>query len=110
MGMLYGKKERLPKMSNACRALIVMAISMSLTAQSAPKRAAIASRFPWEWTDDERIAARTNPDLTASRVQWFIASHGSRKGNTSANPTPLRIPLSVVDGDKTPELFLSTEL
>lgn len=53
----------------------------------------------WEWTDDERIAARTNPTLAAIRVG--SASQGA--------PTGLQ-PADVIDGKRDSALFLPVEL
>jgi hypothetical protein len=61
----------------------------------------------WEWTNAERIAARTNPALMRQRV----VAHGPFKHSPHADPRTIwGEPADVLDGQRNPELFLPEEL
>lgn len=65
---------------------------------------------PWQWTDAERIAVRTDRTLAAKRVQAYRIAENAEaqeKQTSSKNAASLT---DVIDGSRNPELFLSTEL
>jgi len=69
-------------------------------------QAPTATRPPWEWTDAERIAERTNPDRIRERVAEaeanILATQGAKPGTY--------ILADSLDGNTHPELFLTVEL
>jgi hypothetical protein len=56
---------------------------------------------PWEWTEDERIAARTNPALAVIRLESAAGAYRIKSGS------PLH---DVIDGKRDAALFLPIEL
>jgi hypothetical protein len=68
---------------------------------------------PWQWSNEERIAARTDSNLASARVAAF-RKNDSEPGraralsSSAAEPSPPTV--DIIDGNRNPELFLSTEL
>src|SRR5258708_25700529 len=79
-------------------ALLVLPASMAL-AQEDPGARAGKGKRAWEWTDEERIAARLNPDYV-----WDQQPTGDARFETLPRAD------YVIDGSKTPELFMPSEL
>jgi hypothetical protein len=85
--------------------LLCFAIVGATTALSAgaPDRAAFGSKLPWQWSDEERIAARLDP--------VYIRDHTRRSavgvGGLSSQDSELQV---VIDGRQNPELLLPYEL
>jgi hypothetical protein len=65
----------------------------------------------WEWSDEERIAARANPTMAAERART-LSIRGLRADSDSITKTEHPSPhvIDIVDGNRNPELFLPTEL
>lgn len=66
------------------------------------------SREPWEWTDDERIAARLDPAQMRERADAF--ARRERNHPNDATESEESSPRDVIDGSRNPELFLPYEL
>src|SRR5215212_9172353 len=65
----------------------------------------------WEWTLEERIAARTDGMLATKRIQAAFAEQVGDEGQTKVSAGKYRKePSDVIDGNRNPELFLPTEL
>lgn len=67
------------------------------------------TRKSWEWTNEERIAARSNPIAAAARV----AAHEAREGKPSkmaANAVRRSNIADVIDGTANPELLMPSEV
>lgn len=63
---------------------------------------AAADRKPWQWTDEERIRSRSDRAAAAARVK--LAREDGLVGNPSG------VPRDVIDGKRSPHLFMPTEL
>lgn len=80
------------------RILLVTAVFVLTAGASAGP---MADKAPWEWTDEERIAARLNPDLRQARV-------AAAKARSQAAAS--RVPHDVIDGHTDPALFFPIQL
>lgn len=81
---------------------VVLLISLPIAAQTVP---AESLRKPaWEWTLDERIAKRLDPDAIRARAE---ASRREMGGNPSISGELVRF---TIDGKRDPELLLPFEL
>jgi hypothetical protein len=66
-----------------------------------------AQKRPWEWSDEERIARRSDPVLARERV----ASSRQVAGSTiRSDTTAMMLKGDVINGNVHPELFLPVEL
>lgn len=70
--------------------------------------AASSAKEPWKWTDEERIAARTDRAAAQSRVR-VLQSSGDVQSESAAAADGKHL-TDVIDGHSNPELFLPTEL
>jgi hypothetical protein len=70
------------------------------------------AREPQEWSLQERIAARVNPQLARERVDRARRDRSTREhlSNMPATLPPTRPTLDVIRGSVQPELFLPTEV
>lgn len=85
--------------------LLLLAFSSRAAAPDRPREKAA-----WEWSIDERLAARTDTVLAAQRVRAAQGSGGIGR-NVSSNGIPSSAEvLDVIDGKTTPALFLPTEV
>jgi hypothetical protein len=75
-------------------------VTLALTALAASKR-------PWEWTDDERIAQRFDPGAIEQRAMAYKASRPKTMVQTKTSGGGIRY---IIDGQRNPELFLRHEL
>jgi hypothetical protein len=87
--------------------LLALAFTVGATQPSKPKRA-------WEWTDDERVAARFDEAANRERVAAFQASQrkalSSVSAGNAASQHSLLARLFVIEGSRNPELFMRHEL
>lgn len=67
-----------------------------------------SAKEPWKWTDEERIAARTDRTEAKSRVRVALSS-GDVQAVSVAVADGKQL-TDVIDGHRNPELFLPTEL
>jgi len=82
---------------------------LRLDAATAVSRAAQA-KAPWQWNDEERIAARADAGLAVERVKAANRSTAESPAHRVV-ATALNARLTdVIEGRKHPELFLPTEL
>jgi hypothetical protein len=98
-----------------CRSLSVffihlVVLSAALQAQETTRPSIAATRHAWDLSDEERIAARTNAGAAKNRVDEYLDSHSSPQSTRAKVLAVPRKLVSVVDGGKTPELFLPAEL
>ncbi|HEX3581524.1 MAG TPA: hypothetical protein VH087_07155 [Thermoanaerobaculia bacterium] len=98
-----------------CRLLSVVLLDLVLLsgivqAQENTRRTIVPARKAWQWSDDDRIAARTNPVAGQDRVDKYLESHASPQSRGAKVLTEPRKLIGVVDGSQTPELFLPVEL
>lgn len=96
------------------RFALVLLLALSLNASAAeralqsPERVG-QQRRPWEWTIEERLAARVNPVKIAERQNAEEAryrSAGAQPPSTAREPTQSY----AIDGSRNPELLLPHEL
>jgi hypothetical protein len=80
--------------------LLFVCVTLALTSLAASKR-------PWEWTDDERIAERFDSRAIEQRA---VAYKAFRPKTTVEATTSRRGIRYVIDGQRNPELFLRHEL
>lgn len=67
------------------------------------------SKEPWQWSTEERIAARTDPALARARVREAMV-RGSASAMMATNSGHLAAITDVIDGSVHPELFMPHEL
>ncbi len=93
--------------------LIGLVLVASVTVYPAPKEATKA-KAPWQWTTDERIAARFDDTARKLRVDAALAERhaASAKEGTRATAIPATEyhPADVIRGARNPELLLSFEI
>jgi len=101
------------------RQALVAAIALLLlgvpAVQGAEPQKDLPKKPAWQWTLDERLAARLDPESMAARAAENRAKTAAilkRQGvnyvpQEQAGPAPLQ---DQIDGSKNPELFLTTEL
>lgn len=88
-------------------ALLMLIAATGAVAQELHDR--VGHKSASEWTDEERIASRTTPELMAARVRMARAANGSLSTRSIAT-LPGRSATDVIDGARNPELFLSSEV
>jgi hypothetical protein len=90
------------RMKKKAAGVVILLLSLSITAQTVPTD---PLRKPaWEWTLDERIARRLDPDAIRARA----AAHRRAMGENDWTPAdPVRF---TIDGKRDPELLLPFEL
>ncbi len=95
----------------------LLAISASSQAQRNESLSKPPLRSPWEWTVDERLADRLNPEQIRVRNAAYadaVSQRGSSSAVTGAHSDAARNDSSVltyeIDGRRNPELFLTHEL
>lgn len=83
---------------------ILLILVWSTSALAAPQ----AAKQPWQWTDEERLAARFNPAAVAERN----AAHQKVRAKATSSSTPSAAGglQYVIDGRRNPELFMRHEL
>lgn len=86
------------------RTAIVLALTLTTNTSSV-----VHQKQPWEWTTEERIAARTDPEARRQRVVAAQARRDKR-GAAETNATALPPTLDDLSGRDHPELFLPSEL
>lgn len=65
-----------------------------------------AAKQPWQWSDEERLAVRFDPQAIAERKAAYQHSHP-----TVGEPRPAAAEVNyVIDGRRNPELFMRHEL
>ncbi|MGH2628033.1 MAG: hypothetical protein ACRDHY_15445 [Anaerolineales bacterium] len=68
-----------------------------------PSQAQITAKAPWEWTTEERLAARFDPEQIAARRAEALAKQDE--------PGPVPAPgFAVINGARNPELLLPWEI
>lgn len=89
--------------------LLALAFTVGATEPSKPK-----PKRAWEWTDDERAAARFDEAANRERVAAFQASQpnasSKASGPKTASQHSLPARLFVIEGARNPELFMRHEL
>ena len=88
----------------------VVMLSAALQAQETTRPSIATTRHAWDLSDEERIAARTNPGAAKARADEYLESHSLPQSTRAKVLSVPRKLVSVVDGGKTPELFLPAEL
>src|SRR4051794_36431467 len=85
--------------------LVVAGILPALAASSPPKPA-------WQWTVDERLAARFDEAARNQRVDEYVAQRTARQGRHAALSTPAAPsrPTDVIHGSAHPELLMPHEI
>jgi hypothetical protein len=109
-----------PRNRQRLRAAVVTALLLPVVgaAQGAEAEKTAPPQPAWKWTLDERLAARFDPAAMAEREAEYQAEQDAvrkrhpellakRKSETPASPPR---PTEMLDGSKTPELFLPGEL
>jgi hypothetical protein len=81
-------------------------ILLAFSAIGAPKPA--IAKQSWEWSTDERLAARFEPVARAQRVDAAMAQQ--RAGRTASESVRMQRPVDVITGNTHPELLLPTEV
>src|SRR5437016_102856 len=85
--------------------LVVLRLDAATVGSRGPQ-----TKAPWQWSDEERIAARVDAGLAVKRVQDANASPQEASSHrVVATARNLRL-TDVIEGRKHPELFLPTEL
>jgi hypothetical protein len=82
-----------------------MLVALLLTLFSAVPAPA-AEREPWRWTDEERLAARFNPESIRERREEHHKEQLARNPK-ARTPSPTE---NIIDGTRNPELLLPWEL
>jgi hypothetical protein len=65
-----------------------------------------AGREPWRWTDEERLAARFDPESIRERREEYQKQQRARNSNARA----VSQTVNIIDGTRNPELLLPWEL
>lgn len=94
---------------------VILILAVAAAATSGPYcGAAPAQKQPWEWTDEERIAARVDPNKIRERIAAADARNikraASNKGTVSVDAVQRADRGDQLDGGTHPELFLPIEL
>lgn len=86
-------------------------IVLGLTLAALPSSSAAQSKAAWDWTVDERLAARFDPAKIRERDEAYVAkysaAHPELRSEHDTAHTGLRYR---IDGTRNPELFLPHEL
>lgn len=87
-------------------------IVLGLAFAALPSFSAAQSKAAWEWTVDERLAARFDPAKIRERDEAYVAMYGAAHPELrSEQNTPPHTELRYrIDGARNPELFLPHEL
>jgi hypothetical protein len=72
--------------------------------------AAPSVKPPWQWTNAERIAARSDVSAAAARVEAYTAKTGAASHARTQAVQGAPAPADIIEGNVHPELFLPTEL
>lgn len=87
-------------------ALLATALVIATALRAAPIDRDNGTKKVWEWTDEERITARTDPARIAERIH--LAKHPR---NPLMQPLPENSrTVDVINGHDNPEVFLPTEI
>jgi hypothetical protein len=92
-----------------CAVLLVLTPSLFAGDSLAP----IVKKQPWDWTADERLAARFDPIAVQKRIETLISKREERRSSLStaaqrSDATPR--PMDYLDGRAHPELFFPHEI
>jgi len=84
---------------------------ISVAARGAePTRPSPTKRAPWEWSDDDRLRDRFDPELVASRRAEQPAVARTQAAASETAPTARKDRINVIVGSRHPELFMPWEL
>jgi hypothetical protein len=93
------------------KTISIMILGIFIAVAAFAAEAETNAKPAWEWTLEERIAARTDRALAAKRIQAALAEQVADEGQAKVSAGKYRKePSDVIDGNRNPELFLPTEL
>jgi len=94
--------RRLPAL--AILPLLLSGLGVSSVSAVTPEKS------PWQWSNAERIAARTNRNLAAERLMAARGATTEAQSIRTSAATHLDRTIDIIVGKEHPELFLPTEL
>ncbi len=110
MVLVLGEEEAAMRKTVSCM-VILLAVGVYLAAQnasdapvSAQDDAPVSPKHPWQWTDEERVEVRFDPNAMKARLDRHFAK-AEAEGRSIRFPPQL-----VVDGASNPELLMPWEV
>src|SRR5581483_4025186 len=98
------------------KSYIATAIALLLGASFSSAAPSEHTKAPWEWTNQERLAARFDPSQIGDRDAAYATAHpqlrssGGHRTEANAVEGGKRGVVYTIDGTRNPELLLPTEL